>query len=262
MRGQRHRQLIDYTSSPLRNEGSNSQMAMLAVGYPSLFHLLGRTEMSTTDFFAWDIVAGNRHILRKVLKLIRSRIHQFWWSVPRLIDAMRSPYEIVLPAQGWPKGAFKDTPPTRSYRLHYLRDTLHGLAAPDDVLEEPRPVARSGFWLKRMALSSITFAETKLGKTRRKLVRRTLAAQQASEKLPRGTLYWLRGISVLLSGKKSLKRNVSPSIHWGDGKENERIQPSSTLHFRTDIPRSQHKWKDHDEYQKVFDRLLRDLQTT
>src|SRR5204862_550489 len=89
-------------------------------------------EMPTVDFFAWDIVAGNRHILGKVLKLIRSRIYQFWWSVPRLIDAMRSPYEIVLPAQGWPKGAFKDMPPTRSYRLHYLRDTLHGLAAPDE----------------------------------------------------------------------------------------------------------------------------------
>jgi primosomal replication protein N len=53
-------------------------------------------------------------------------------------------------------------------------------------------------------------------------------------------LYWLLGISVLLSGKKSLKRNVSPSLHSGDGKENERIQPSSTLHFRTDIPSSQH----------------------
>ena len=197
--------LIDYTSSPLRNEGSNSQMAMLAGGYPSLFHLLGRTEMPTVDFFAWDIVASNRHILRKVLKLIRSRIYQFWWSVPRLIDAMRSPYEIVLPAQGWPKGAFKDTPPTRSYRLHYLRDTLHGLAAPDDALEEPRPVARSGFWLKRMALSSITFAETKLGKTRRKLVRRTLAAQQAPEKLPRGTHHFVRGS---IKGAERLERRL------------------------------------------------------
>ena len=185
--------LVDYTSSPLRNEGSSSQMAMLAVGYPSLFRLLGRTEMPTVDFFAWDIVAGNRHILGKVLKLIRSRIYQFWWSVPRLIDAMRSPYEIVLPAQGWPKGAFKDMPPTRSYRLHYLRDTLHGLAAPDDALEEPRLVARRGFRLKRIALKIITFAETKLGKTRRKLVRRTLAAQQVPEKLPPGTHHIVRG---------------------------------------------------------------------
>src|SRR5437764_13446325 len=54
-------------------------------------------------------------------------------------------------------------------------------------------------------------------------------------------VYWLLGISVLLSGKKSLKRNGSPSLHSGDGKENERIQPSSTLHFRTDIPSSQHR---------------------
>ncbi len=54
-------------------------------------------------------------------------------------------------------------------------------------------------------------------------------------------VYWLLGISVLLSGKKLLKRKVSPSLHWGDGKENERIQPSSTLHFRTDIPSSQRR---------------------
>ncbi|TMB76182.1 MAG: hypothetical protein E6J48_14300 [Chloroflexi bacterium] len=197
--------LIDYTSSPLRNEGSNSQMAMFAVGYPSLFHLLGRTEMPTVDFFAWDIVASNRHILRKVLKLIRSRIYQFWWSVPRLIDAMRSPYEIVLPAQGWPKGAFKDMPPTRSYRLRYLRDTLHGLAAPDDALEKPRPVARRGFRLKRMTLKIITFVETKLGKTSRKLVRRTLAAQQAPEKLPPGTHHIVRGS---IKGAERLERRL------------------------------------------------------
>src|SRR6266576_316383 len=50
---------------------------------------------------------------------------------------------------------------------------LHGHAAPADALEEPRPVARSGFLLKRIALRIITFVETKLGKTRRKLVRRT-----------------------------------------------------------------------------------------
>src|SRR5207248_3308717 len=176
---------VDYTSSPLRNEGSSSQMAMFAVGYPNLFHLLGRTEMPTADFFAWDIVASNRHILRQVLKLIRSRIYQFWWSVPRLIDAMRSPYEIVLPAHGWPEGAFKDMPPNRSYRLHYLRDTKYHLDAPDDTIED-RPVARRGLWLKRMALRSITFVETKLGKTRRKLVRRTMVAQESPEKLPRG----------------------------------------------------------------------------
>jgi hypothetical protein len=185
--------LVDYTSSPLRNEGSSSQMAMLAVGYPNLFRLLGRTEMPTVDFFAWDIVAGNRHILKKMLKLIRSRIYQFWWSVPRLIDAMRSPYEIVLPAQGWPQGAFKKMLPNRSYRLRYLSDTMHPLDARDDTLEDSRSLARHGFWLKRLALRIVTFAETKLGKARSKLVKRTLAAQQAPEKLPRGTRHIVRG---------------------------------------------------------------------
>jgi hypothetical protein len=50
-------------------------------------------------------------------------------------------------------------------------------------------------------------------------------------------LYWLPGISVLLSGKKSLKRNVSPPIHWEDGKENERISQvaSTSIHWRFEI---------------------------
>ena len=197
--------LVDYTSSPLRNEGSSSQMAMLAVGYPSLFHLIGRTDMPTVDFFAWDIGARNRHILQNMLKLIRSRIYQFWWAMPRLIDAMRSPYEIVLPAQGWPEGAFKDMPPNRSYRLHYLRDTMHRLDAHEDILEDHKSFARRGFWLKRLTLRIITFAETKLGKTRRKLVRRTLASQQAPEKLPRGTHHIVRGS---IKGAEVLERRL------------------------------------------------------
>lgn len=47
--------------------------------------------------------------------------------------------------------------------------------------------------MKRMALRIIAFAETKLGKIRRKLVRRTLVAQQAPEKLPRGTHHIVQG---------------------------------------------------------------------
>ncbi len=33
--------IVDYTSSPLRNEGSSTKMAVLAAGYPQLYHLLG-----------------------------------------------------------------------------------------------------------------------------------------------------------------------------------------------------------------------------
>jgi hypothetical protein len=35
-------------------------------------------------------------------------------------DIWQSLHEIVFPAQGWPKGAFHDFPPDRSYRLSYL----------------------------------------------------------------------------------------------------------------------------------------------
>jgi hypothetical protein len=189
--------IINFTSSPLRNEGPNAKMAMLAVGYPYLSHLLRHTQMPTVDFFAWDIAAVNRHILKKIITIIQSRIMLFWWAVPRLIDARRSPSEIVLPARGWPKGAFSDMPPDRSYRLYYLRDTLHPADAQDVTIEQGPTshlsLTRLKFKLKRMTLRVIIFAEARLGRARRKLARRSLAAEQAPEVLPKGTHHIVRG---------------------------------------------------------------------
>ena len=189
--------IIDYTSSPLRNEGSSSQMAALAVGYPYLYHLLRRTRMPTLDFFAWDVETGKRHILKKMLTIIRSRTLLFWWSVPRFLDALRTPYEIVLPAKNWPKRAFKDTLPDRSYRLRYIPDSMNPLNAKDLALDQrhrPRmSLARLTFRLKRIAIRAIAFAEGRLEIARRKLARRSLAAEQAPEMLPRGTHRIVRG---------------------------------------------------------------------
>ncbi|TMC96060.1 MAG: hypothetical protein E6J22_02305 [Chloroflexi bacterium] len=189
--------IIDYTSSPLRNEGSSSQMAALAVGYPYLYHLLRRTRMPTLDFFAWDVETGKRHILKKMLTIIRSRTLLFWWSVPRFLDALRTPYEIVLPAKNWPKRAFKDTLPDRSYRLRYIPDSMNPLNVKDLALDQrhrPRmSLARLTFRLKRIAIRAIAFAEGRLEIARRKLARRSLAAEQAPEMLPRGTHRIVRG---------------------------------------------------------------------
>lgn len=206
--------IINYTSSPLRNEGSSSHMAMLAVGYPYLYHLLRHTQMPTLDFFAWDVVAVNRHVLKKMLKIIRSKIIMFWWAVPRLIDATRSPYEIVLPAKGWPKGAFNDTPPDRSYRLRYLRDTLQPISVSDVTVEQGQtshltPV-RLGFRLKRAALRGITFAQATLGRVRRRLARRSLATQLAPERLSRGTRHIARGS---IKGADLLERRLEKRKH-------------------------------------------------
>ncbi len=198
--------IVNFTSSSLHNEGSSSQMAMFAVGYPYLYHLLRHTRMPTLDFFAWDIAAVNRHLLRKVLKIIRSRIILFWWAVPRLIDARRSPGEIVLPADGWPEGAFKDMPPNRSYRLHYLPDTLH---AHDTTAEQEETThllrARLGFRLKRLAIRAITFVESQLTRSRRKLARRTVGAEEFPEMLPRGTHHIVRGS---IKGAEHLERRL------------------------------------------------------
>ncbi|SRR5713226_3496770 len=213
--GETSAKIINFISSPLRNEGSSSQMAMLAVGYPYLHHLLRHTQMPTVAFFAWDVDASKRRFLQKIFKLIRARILLFWWSVPRLIDARRSPTEMVLPAQGWPKGAFNKIAPDRSYRLRYLRDRLHPSVADDSTVAQGHPshpsLARRGFRLKRLALRGITLVEAQLGRARHKLARRSLAAQQAPEMLPRGTHHIVRGSikgAELVEGRLEKRKNT------------------------------------------------------
>ena len=114
--------LVNYTSSPFCNEGSGSQISVLALGYPRLRHLLRHDE--ALDFFIWDVVGEDHHTLNYLLTLIRKRSYRFWWAIPRLIATRRSSQEIVLPAWGWLKGAFDILPPDKSYRLRYLSNTL------------------------------------------------------------------------------------------------------------------------------------------
>jgi hypothetical protein len=112
--------IVNYTSSPLRNEGAGPQIAALTMGYPHFFHRVKRQGIPTVDLFVWDILTGDTQALQKVFNLLRLRAYQVWWSIPRLIDIWQSPHEIIFPAQGWPKGAFNNFPPDRSYRLYYL----------------------------------------------------------------------------------------------------------------------------------------------
>lgn len=212
--------IVDYTSSPLRNEGSSSQMAALAVGYPYLYHLLRRTRMPTLDLFAWDVAVGKRHILKKMLSIIRSRTLLFWWSIPRFLDALRTPYEIVLPAKNWPEGAFNDTPPDRSYRLRYIPDSMNPLNAKDLALDQgQRPrmsFARLTSRMRRIAIRAIAFVERRLGMTRRKLARRSLAAEQAPKLLPMGTHHVVResikGASIVERKLEKRKNRLTETL--------------------------------------------------
>jgi hypothetical protein len=178
--------MVNYTSSPLCNEGAGAQIAVLAVGYPRLLHLLRREGTPTIDFFAWDI-ASNHYILDRILSVIRTHSYKLWWSIPRLIAALRSPYEIVMHARGWPKGAFDAFPPDRGYRLRYLRNIHSPLAAQKLISGKGRPLPVAFFgWvihLVRSALGALIFLETQLGKARNKLLRRAAKVEQAPQVL-------------------------------------------------------------------------------
>lgn len=151
--------LVNYTSSSFHNEGTGSHIAMLAIGYPRLLHLLRRQETPTLDFFAWDITPGDYRIRKEVLPHVWRRIYLFWWAIPRLLATRRSPYEVVMPAHGWLKGAFHGFPPDRVYRLRYLRNTLIGGSA----RKRDRLRARTSPWilrLLRIPLGFLTLVET------------------------------------------------------------------------------------------------------
>jgi hypothetical protein len=183
---QKTAKVVNYTSSSLHNEGSGAQIAVLAVGYPRLLHLLRREGTPTIDFFAWDI-ASNHYILNRILSLIRTRSYNLWWSIPRLLAALRSPYEIVMHTRGWPKGAFDAFPPDRGYRLRYLSNIHIPRVAQKLVTRKVQslPVAFFGWviHLIRTVLGAVIFLETQLGRLRSRLLRRATKVEQAPKAL-------------------------------------------------------------------------------
>ncbi len=172
---------VNYTSSSLCNEGSGSHMAVLAVGYPRLLHLLRHQSTPTLDFFAWDINESNHHFLDYLLTIINRRIYRIWWSLPRLMATRRSPDEIVLPARGWLKGTFDAFWPDRSYRLRYLTNTL----AATTVIRRSFRVTLSRWLLQpvRLALGLVTLLEGILRRFRGSIGRRIGKIRQAPELL-------------------------------------------------------------------------------
>ncbi len=169
-----HRQMsariIDYTSSPLCNEGSGAQLAILAVVYPQIQQLFHRDGDSGQSFFAWDIPTGDHSTLNALLPLIRQRLYLFWWAIPRLLAAHRSLDEIVMPSHGWLKGTFHDHPPDRSYHLHYLRNNLTE-RAPEHRLSLTRQLAQGKILLSRFALQALTWLEGSVQSIRKRLLR-------------------------------------------------------------------------------------------
>jgi hypothetical protein len=131
------------------------------------------------DFFAWDTTAGDYSIHNWILALIRRRIYLFWWAVPRLLAARRSPSEIVMPARGWLKGAFHSFPPDRIYRLRYLRNTLVRV----NLRKRDRLRVRTSSWiirLLRIPLGILTLIETSARRITRSLRWKARKGEQMS----------------------------------------------------------------------------------
>lgn len=181
--------LVNYTSSPFHNEGTGSHIAMLAIGYPRLLHLLRHQATPTMDFFAWDITPGDEHIHSQVLALIKQRLYLFWWALPRLLAARRSPYEIVMPARGWLKGAFHGYPPDRIYRLRYLRNTFARM----NLRKRDRLRLRTSPWilrLLRIPLGILTLIDSGMRRITRSLLWKGREGKQVASvsALPANTL--------------------------------------------------------------------------
>ncbi len=169
--------LVDFTSSSFCNEGAGAHIAILAIGYPRLLHLLRRQGTPTVDFFAWDIAPSNQRVLNRVRALIRQRIYLFWWAIPRLLATRRSPYEVVLPVQGWLKGAFIGYTPDRIYRLRYLPNTFAHIA----LRKRDRLRLRTSSWtirFLRFILGGVTFIETSIKRSTRHLLSRERRVEQ------------------------------------------------------------------------------------
>jgi hypothetical protein len=174
--------IVDYTSSPLLNEVSGPEIAVLITIYPQLLQLIRGEGSSQSDFFAWDVDRLNHPVLDKILGVVLRHVYFFWWAIPKLIDAHRASSEIVLPAGGWPQGAFKTIPPDRSYRVHYLNcqedsDQSQGTAV-EKAQSSHEKRTRLLFKLSRAALKVITVLEARVEKARKSIGRRTIRVMQ------------------------------------------------------------------------------------
>lgn len=150
--------IVNFTSSSLRNRAAGTQKAILTLVYPRLYHLLRQGEVPPLDFWAWDSVTHNTTALRDAMGALWAGSRRLWWALPRLVDVLRAPADLVLPATGWPRGTFADVPPDRTYRLRYLRDVHRSEhteseqyappggtpAPPVEVLTVARTPSRSG----------------------------------------------------------------------------------------------------------------------
>ncbi len=174
--------IIDFTSSPLCNEGSGAQLAILAVGYPRLQWLLHRDGKAGLSFFAWDISSDNSSTLNALVELIHRRIYLFWWAIPRLLAAHRSSDEIVMPAHGWLKGAFHNCPPDRSYQLQYLHNTLVE-RAPGQRQSLRQYVTRGISGLAGLVLRVVIWLEVRLQHIRERLLRQVPGVEQHVQRI-------------------------------------------------------------------------------
>jgi hypothetical protein len=196
--------MINYTSSPLRNEGKD--IGLLSTLYPELLDIFGKEEMPAIDFFAWDsdTLAHNQQLRRKIRGIILAQAYQHWWLVPRLlmalqVAALHSQYEIVLATEDWPKGSLRALPPDRSYRIRYLPDRRYQIteeAFPEEMKRSSGlPMKLAQWWLNVLlrAFRRVTFTRKKLSKTQNKIANRVVAPQGTPAALPQGTHHIARG---------------------------------------------------------------------
>jgi hypothetical protein len=123
---------VNFVSSSLKNEAAGTQKALLTVAYPEIFWLLSRGRMPPIELFAWDLFGGDHTAVHAALASIRARAWRPLWAANRLIEALRSPVSLVLPARGWPRRAFAADPPDRRLRLRYLRDVRLAQTGPSE----------------------------------------------------------------------------------------------------------------------------------
>jgi hypothetical protein len=138
--------IVNFTSSSLRNPCAGVHKALLTVAYPRIFRLLHGGQMPPIELFVWDATTSHTAALRAALRAIESRWSHVVWALPRLLAVLHAPSTLVLPARGWPPGAFDAYPPDRRERLLYLPDAHQPRAGPPaDMLSlVPSEVAPSG----------------------------------------------------------------------------------------------------------------------
>jgi len=138
--------VVNYTSSALHNEGSYTQLAALARGYPAFLRMEGRMEgrrgeIPPVHFYGQDTPDEIGLVLHTILQEAGSRVYELWRAISELVGLSSRQGVATLPAKRGIEGTIDTFSLDSSYQMRYLQDRRYLLHAHSSHMSSAKAMA-------------------------------------------------------------------------------------------------------------------------